>query len=348
MKVVHIESGLGNQMLSYCEYLALKKVNPKEKIYIETIIYEIPEAAEYISQWNGYELDKIFNIKAPNIKELYSEDEWKKIVEEVKETEFWKKNWNYPVYITSVLNNHGMNLENIRGNFEKNWELIVPKNKKWPLWFKLKQLPVYSNLRKLYYRYYKDKKYINDQDILFYNKSNDIFTGQRLTFKNKDNNIELIENEIKEAFTFPLDKNEQNLLLKTELQNYNSVAIHARRGDMLSYNGKHYKDGYFKRAVKYIKNNVDNPVFYFFCDPGSVEWCKKNAKVFNLDFKKDKVKFIDWNKGTESFRDMELMSYCKYNIITYSSFGWWGAYFNNYKNKITISPESFINTTNNF
>ena len=24
MKVIHIESGLGNQMLSYCEYLAMK------------------------------------------------------------------------------------------------------------------------------------------------------------------------------------------------------------------------------------------------------------------------------------------------------------------------------------
>ena len=37
MKIVHIESGLGNQMLSYCEYLALKKMNPEEEIFIENI-----------------------------------------------------------------------------------------------------------------------------------------------------------------------------------------------------------------------------------------------------------------------------------------------------------------------
>ena len=41
MKIVHIESGLGNQMLSYCEFLALKKSNPKDDIFIETSIYMI-------------------------------------------------------------------------------------------------------------------------------------------------------------------------------------------------------------------------------------------------------------------------------------------------------------------
>ena len=41
MIVLHIESGLGNQMLGYCEYLALKKANPNADIYIENIIYDI-------------------------------------------------------------------------------------------------------------------------------------------------------------------------------------------------------------------------------------------------------------------------------------------------------------------
>ena len=35
MKIVHIESGLGNQMLSYGEYLVLRKLHPNEYIYIE-------------------------------------------------------------------------------------------------------------------------------------------------------------------------------------------------------------------------------------------------------------------------------------------------------------------------
>jgi hypothetical protein len=81
MKVVHIESGLGNQMLSYCEYLALKKMNPNDECYIELMVYSIPECNETISQWNGYELNRIFGIDAPNIMDKMNIDEWNTVLE---------------------------------------------------------------------------------------------------------------------------------------------------------------------------------------------------------------------------------------------------------------------------
>ena len=54
---------------------------------------------------------------------------------------------------------------------------------------------------------------------------------------------------------------------------------------------------------------------------------------------------MDWNKGEESYRDMQLISLCKHAIITNSSFGWWGAYLIGNKTKITVSPDITINTT---
>ena len=129
------------------------------------------------------------------------------------------------------------------------------------------------------------------------------------------------------------------------LDKSNSVAIHARRGDLLGNNGWCYKYGYFRRAVNHIRKNVANPVFVFFTDPGSIQWCRDNARTFGLDYSKDKVYFVDWNSGSESFRDMQLMSHCKHAIITTSSFGWWGAYFINNPEKITISPCVEIDTT---
>lgn len=51
-------------MLSFGEYLVLKKLHPDEDIYIETITYDIPETSEVINQWNGYELERIFDICA--------------------------------------------------------------------------------------------------------------------------------------------------------------------------------------------------------------------------------------------------------------------------------------------
>ena len=106
MKVVHIESGLGNQMLSYSELLLLKKLN-NDDCYIETIIYEIPECNKIISQWYGYELSRIFNINTPDIHSLFSSEEWKNVISDVRKTEFWK-NWNYPTVIVNVLNKYGL------------------------------------------------------------------------------------------------------------------------------------------------------------------------------------------------------------------------------------------------
>lgn len=346
MKVIHIESGLGNQMLSYCEYLAVKQANPNDECYIETIVFDIPECNDVICQWNGYELKNIFGIDAPNICTRFSDEQWSDIMESVRKSRFWEKNWNWPVYLCKAFAKEGLNLKNCRGNFEKDNEILL-KKKRIKIFApeKIKQSGAYEYIRHLYKKTSKKSAYANDADNLFLKSEEDCLNGQRLTFKLNDNQIERIDKEIRESFQFPELTDEKNIALSKQLKSCESVAIHARRGDMLSANGKYYKSGYFKRAVKHIKKNVKNPVFYFFCDPGSIEWCRENPKIFGLDFASDNVHFVDWNKGTESYRDMQLMSMCSHNIITNSTFGWWGAYFNTNPDKITISPEIEINTT---
>ena len=59
VRVVHFESGLGNQMLDYCDYIAIKKMNPNDKCYAEDMVYDIPECGSVICQWNGLEIENI-------------------------------------------------------------------------------------------------------------------------------------------------------------------------------------------------------------------------------------------------------------------------------------------------
>ena len=349
MKVIHIESGLGNQMLSYCEYLSLKKMNPNDDFYIENIIFDIPECNEVTCQWNGYELKKIFGIDHPaNIRTLFTQGQWDSIMKEIKDSEFWNKNMNYPIYFTQAFNNAGLSLVNEKGNYEDACfrEPIIDTPLK-KVFKTFKETNLAYILRRIIRRV-REKKYIKENDRrskLFVSTSKDLFTGQWLAFKFRGNNRELIDNEIRQTFKFPKFIDQKNIEMSQFLSKVNSVAIHARRGDMLGTNGWCYKHGYFRRAVNHIRKHVENPVFVFFTNTGSIDWCKENADIFGLDYTKDQVCFVDWNAGEESYRDMQLMGFCKHAIITNSTFGWWGAFFINNPNKITISPLIEIDTT---
>ena len=342
MKVIHIESGLGNQMLSYAEYLVIKKLNPQDDCYIETIIYEIPECNEVICQWNGYELNRIFGIDAPNISSLFPEEEWKEILSEIRESRFWEDGWRYAPIFCEVFKKHGLELENYLGdtlqyNTRKSWKRKLFENR---LGYALKRWSKPFTMNRLI-------KKMDATPKIFIQNDKNVFTGQTLGLRIKGADIGFVHDEILKAFTFPPLDDEKNIGILEKINNTQSVAIHARRGDMLKSNGWCYKYGYFKRAVKYIKRHVKNPVFFFFCDTGSIEWVKENLKIFKLDEKKDEICFVDWNKGGDSYKDMQLISACKHNIITNSSFGWWGAYFNSNPYKITCSPNIWQNTTHN-
>lgn len=342
MKVVHIESGLGNQMLSYSEYLVLKKLHPGQDIYIENLVFAIPECNDVVNQWNGYELQNIFGINAPNVRDYLAEGQWEIIEEYVRKSRFWEDNWDYPHVYVEAFEKAGISLENHRDSTywmpQKSIKSVLTNNR---LGYDVKRW-----LRPFYAKRYIEKK--STRDKIFDESDHDTFTGQFLGLMHRNSGIEFVEDEIRSAFTFPEFTDKQNVEMKKILEDSNSVAIHARRGDMLHSNGYCYKYGYFKRATSFIKKNVKAPLFVFFCDPESAGWCKENLKTFGLDPVKDSIRFVDWNKGKNSFRDMQLMGRCKHNIITFSSFGWWGTFFNQNPDKITCSPNVYINTTHTF
>lgn len=152
--------------------------------------------------------------------------------------------------------------------------------------------------------------------------------------------IDLIKEEygrLLKSFIFPEIKDIKNLEMKEIIEKSNSISIHVRRGDYLGHPlfGEICGKEYYQTAIKIILTKVKNPIFYIFSN--DIEWCKKNL---NIDYPSY---YIDWNKGEESFRDMQLMSLCKHNIIPNSSFSWWSAWLNTNQGKIIIAPKKWIN-----
>lgn len=145
--------------------------------------------------------------------------------------------------------------------------------------------------------------------------------------------------DIQTNFLFKAFDEPENINLSNKMANENSVAIHVRKGaDYLKF--LELWDGtcpveYYDCAIAYIKEQIENPVFYVFTD--NPQWVKENIRDIEYTL-------VDWNpiSGKKNFRDMQLMSCAKHNIIANSTYSWWGAWLNDNVQKIVIAPERWF------
>jgi hypothetical protein len=178
------------------------------------------------------------------------------------------------------------------------------------------------------------KEFVFDKDILN-NSKNLMYRGY---WQNEKYFIE-ISDKIRSAFTFQKPLTAENLKISNLIQNTESVSLHIRRGDYVGHSllGGICDLNYYKNAISLINGKVAKPTFFVFSN--DIGWCKQNLKI-------EAANYISWNQGSDSYRDMQLMSLCKHNVIANSSFSWWGAWLNNNQSKIVIAPKSWTNDPN--
>ena len=146
---------------------------------------------------------------------------------------------------------------------------------------------------------------------------------------------------ILKEFTFRPFDTKENLELEPLLKQDNSVTVHIRRGDYVgssSFGGICTLD-YYRNAIREAYNLITSPEFFIFSN--DQKWCMENMRN---EFDDAKVHFIAHNRGADSYRDMQLLSIARCNILANSSFSWWGAYLNQRKNCFIICPHKWHNT----
>ena len=118
-----------------------------------------------------------------------------------------------------------------------------------------------------------------------------------------------------------------------EIKVDSTVSVHIRRGDYIekqnvANNFANVTATYFDDAIKYISSKVKIDKLVVFSD--DIQWVKDNLR---FDYE---CIYIE-NDGPD-FQHQYLMSQCNHNIISNSTYSWWGAWLNPDKEKIVCVP----------
>ncbi len=176
--------------------------------------------------------------------------------------------------------------------------------------------------------------------------------------------FEDIRDEVRSTYQFP-ELEEMHLPQKhynntksylDRIEGCEAVALHMYRGD--SRNNEELYDGictekYYEGAVRYIQERYPEAVFFIFSN--EPKWVKNwvislmksqitesmsRQEIKNLE---NRFVMVETNSEYTGYLDMLLMSRCRHNIISNSSFSWWGAWLNENPDKLICAPSRWIN-----
>ena len=312
MKVISIIGGLGSQMFKYAFYLAIK-----EKCSGDVLI----DTTCYLQREYPYLINNIFDQHAPDIKDIMTTKE----LNDIK-----NKNIDYIDCCLKKILENGRTAYYILGTKHMYTRPPIP-------FFRIAQQKGLYFLHKNGVRYTFEIDDVINEKNAYYNEY----------YHMSDIHFAFCKDVIKKAFIFPAFPDMRNKEMSEKILEETSVAIHIRRTDYSKINNRLIESGYYKSSVNYIKSKENNDLsFYVFSD--DFEWCKSNLDKMGL-CKNDKVVYVDWNSGNSSYMDMQLMTYCKHNVISNSAFSWWGDYLSCRDGKIACAPKGFwYNIDNHF
>lgn len=287
LRIVLFNGGLGNQLYQYAFIR-----------FLELTTGEICLADDHyffgnIIDHNGFELERIFNVKLNLLSRNFSEDVWKQITS--------KKN-NSDISIPQQLLDGGINLF-----------LIAETN----------DYTFNGNVINLYNGCTSDEiayGLSNTKGNVYYHG---YFCHPRWFYS--------VQDVLRKELTFPDIKSSDwvhraNISYEEYINLTNSVSVHIRRGDFVQI-GRALSVDRYAEAISYFENKYDDLTYFIFSD--DPDWVKENKCSLGITKIKGEVIYVSENcDHKNNYVDMQLMSQCKKMIISNSSFGMWSYYLN--------------------
>jgi hypothetical protein len=126
------------------------------------------------------------------------------------------------------------------------------------------------------------------------------------------------------------------------------ISIHFRIGDYKKI--KHYHPimtkEYYLKSLNLIKSKCNNNfTVIYFCEDNDLHDVMITINYLKNHFKE--FTFIRGDNSLEDWEQMLFMSCCHHNVIANSSFSWWAAYFNDWRDKIVCYPSIWFGPASN-
>ena len=173
--------------------------------------------------------------------------------------------------------------------------------------------PIYGNRNKILHGYFQSYKYFND----YYQTINRLLRIDNHKVRLTNKYLKLINEDM-------------------------PVSMHFRLGDYKNL-PDHYiilSVDYYRAALNHmIETNSVTKVLYF-CEEPDLEDVETIITTLKTDFLS--VVFLRADPELEDWEQLILMSICRHNIIANSTFSWWGAYLNTYRQKTVVCPSTWF------
>lgn len=157
--------------------------------------------------------------------------------------------------------------------------------------------------------------------------------------------LDFVEKELRENLDFSLLKlntTNQNIIEEIDI-NEASVAVHVRRGDFVNLGLSFLTPLYYLSSMRNIANKISPQKAHFYFFSNDIDWVKENIVCkLSDDFS---YSLVLGNDNDAGYIDLYLISKCKHQISSNSSFGFWGGFLNKNPNKIVIIPDKWISET---
>lgn len=118
------------------------------------------------------------------------------------------------------------------------------------------------------------------------------------------------------------------------------ISIHVRRGDYLQESDKHppITLDYIRNAVLYF---VTRGFKNFIVCSDDIPWCHANIQPLRVSGAE-----FSYSQNRREIEDIALLSCAAHQIISNSSFSWWGHYLNQNPGKICLAPNIWYGAGN--